>query len=93
MLCTQSSFAFSFHLLSNIYNDYDNNIFLTSKSCGYNITTTKTSINVSCNAVYNLKQVMDEDIIRTFNVTTSIDFEYVEGSRIAKLLGKGIISW
>lgn len=90
-LCTQASFAFSFSLMVNLYNDIDKGHHVNSKKVIYNIDELDNNIYIKLQTVYELKDIYNDKVIAIIRTSTNIDilFEF-NTYHLSKL---GIISW
>ena len=78
MLCSQSSFAYPFEVLSNIYNDSNKNLYVTypNKKCYINVVTSSNSINYEINTELQLLNIADITPIYKIKVCLEIDFNF-----------------
>lgn len=90
MLCTQASFAFSFLLMSKIYNDPKKDIYVMSNSIQYNISDVHDIIKIELVAIYNIKSIITGENINKIKVSTDIDLISEKDYKFGNL---GIISW
>jgi len=73
MICTQGSFAFSFILMSHIYNSDIDYHFVTSYDASYNVHSSHNIINIELKAIYCIKNTKTNIVRETINITTKID--------------------
>lgn len=91
-LCTQASFAFSFILMSELYNDNEKQIFVTSNDIKYNILNQKKLLEIRLDATYNIKKTTEDKNLSKIKITTDIQIILKENCDfdICKL---GIVIW
>jgi len=90
-LCTQASFAFSFCLMVNLYNDIDKGYHVNSKKVIYNVDEQDDNIYIKLQTIYELKDVHNNTLIANIQTSTNIDILFESNTyHLAKL---GIISW
>lgn len=90
-LCTQASFAFSFMLMSKLYNDFNKEIYVTSNDIKYNIFHQKDLLNIKLNAIYNIKNIKINQNISKIKITT--DIHMILKQNKCEICKFGIILW
>ncbi|QKF93988.1 hypothetical protein QKU48_gp0530 [Fadolivirus algeromassiliense] len=92
MLCNQASLAFSFLLMSKMYNNMKKGIYVTSKEAKYYITLNDdNSLSMELNAIYNLKDTNNNKNISEINIVTNVDAIFKD--KKYELCKLGIIYW
>jgi hypothetical protein len=91
MLCTQASFAFPFMIMNKIFSNFENNEYILSKAVKYNINKEKDNIYLKLDAIFDLKNIDKNIILKEIKVSTCIDF--VKENNSYKFSDYGIIYW
>ena len=90
MLCSQGAFAYLFMLMSDVYNDTENGIYVTSDDIIYRISN-RDQLNIILEAVFNLKNIFLNKNLGKINITANIDI--IEKDDKYDFCKYGIINW